>query len=241
MKQSKIISLFLFFFMFLLINPIYSLDEFGDTITTVSVYEYDTRIGTLKDFFSTNPTTTNVTIKGGYDLVFFADSALNSTEWDNYYTALNGSWCAIQLFSDSGSNYQNAMNILEPIYDNSTVWLKSFYTDKIELDCNEIIYANVTHWVNYNNGSSWLLEDEWKFNLIKDTPYTPPIEDTETEINGGFLTPFFFWGMVACGGLTPMCFVASIRLHDGKFIGWGLMAFVGFISFLGMLTGIHLI
>lgn len=241
MNTKTKLSLFLFFIILIFsLSSAYAYDEYDNGISQIKIYKYDTSVKSLAQTFTSNPTTTNITLESVMSLKFEIDHILNYTFQPDYYQVSNTTGIGIQLISDTEDSYQTGLFISTPYENDGNYWNLTSLTPIVNVDADEIIYGNVTQWINYNNGSGWLLSESWKFNFVIDEPYTPPTY-TDDEIEDIGLTPFLFWGMVGCGALTPLCFVASIRLHDGKYIGWGIMSLVGFLAFLGMLTGISLI
>lgn len=237
MINKKSLTLFSFFILILLINPVFSTDEYNNQCDYVGIYEKITGSFILNTGFTENPTTTNVTIdEANFPLYFAVGALLNSTFEPDYGDVQNTTGIGLQIFTDTDDDdYENPLQLQFPLYETGGYWDLGFVSPQINIEIDEIAICNVTHWMNYHNGSNWLLEDSWKFNLIIESEdYTPP-DYTDDGIN---FSPFFFWGMVATGFTTPLAFVGAIKLHDGKWIGYGIMSLVGFLCFFGMFTGL---
>lgn len=234
-KTKAQISLFLFFILILLIAPVSSIDEYGNELTVVNVLEFKTGSWENLASFTTNPTTTNVTTSGNFLFVISGVTLQNDTFQPDYNQVLNTSYLGFQMIAEEES-YQKPMMAQSPYYATGGYWVVTWQTDYINIDIEETAYCNVTHWINYHNGSSWLLEDSWKFNLVIEDLYEPPVYSQDLS-----LSAFFFWGMILTAFTTPLAFVGAIKLHNGQYIGYGILSFIGFVSFLGMFTGLKII
>ena len=192
-KQKKImiflISILLTSFLF---SAVFASDIYGNHITSVTVKQKEAGSWIVKDT-TTNDTYIqgyNVTVENDQNLMFYANSKLNSTWCSEYGNITSYSALALQIFDDV--SYAQPMTIILPAYQTGGFWIMSYLTAEIE---NNLIAnstaCNVTQWVDYQNGSGWLLIEEWEFNLV--TSITTPPTVTGTELQ---MSIFYFWSFI---------------------------------------------
>lgn len=218
----------------MLVSSVYSADEYGNYLNSVQVYQKELGSWVLRD--STNSSEYsplyNVTIKYGQSLIFYGHGFLNATEWD-YGEIASTYGLGIQIYDDS--IYQNPMQIQLPTYQTGGFWHCDFVSETLAFDISEeITVGNVTEWINYNNGSGWLLVEEWKFQLVcYDFPEPEEPIVSEGELN---LSIFWFWLFVIFLFLTPLCAVGALKGGGAKYFLYAIISFAFCITFYSMLS-----
>lgn len=242
MKKNKTFIIPLFIFIILVLPVVFATDEYGNELDQIWIYEVVGSDNNLIYTNTTNPNGQNITITGKYDLIFNGYTNINKTFQPVYNQVENTTALGLQLFGDGDTDFQNPMTIIKPFTFTDGYWNMPFVS-LVELDTDleitSFAVGNITHWVNYHNGSDWLLEDSWIFNLVVQDEYTPPdYGNGNDEFN---LSWIFLLGTFVCGAVFPLCFVGAVKLNNSLYVGYGILSFIGFICFLGMLTGLKII
>ena len=228
-----LLTVLMFSSLFLLVNAIP--DELGNDITGINIYQY--KAGSNELIFSITDLNyvENMTIdvENGYDFRFIGSTILNSTQYsysDIQYTQA----LAIQFFQNE--SYINPFSIQFPVQpEEDGYWLISQVTPFIEYSISDNALCNITHWINYNNGSGWLLMQDRIFNLaeISDSSYEPFVPETDVFD----LRFIYFWGFVLTLILSPLLISGSIKFLSIKLFILGLVFAILAIGFYMMLAG----
>jgi len=108
----------------------------------------------------------------------------------------------------------------------------SWDSEKITLDIyRTAIQANVTMWIY--NGTSWNLEESWKFNLVADN-----YGETDDDVIVYDYFDFFLAIFVLCGFIFPLSLVAVIKLRNPHMIKIAVFALMGLICTFFIIMGV---
>lgn len=234
LRKSKIfiISVLLLVFSTNLINFGFCDDSFGNELTGLTVNQLKAGSYEAKGLINTVNYVEgmNITVEYDFPLYFYINTLLNNTgvyyQDVPFYNAVG-----IQIFQ----NETYATGILTENYlDIGDFWLLDFETENIAYDLNEYAVVNVTNWIDYHNGSGWLLAEEWIFNILEEgEPYTPPTYSETWD-----LSFIWFWGMVICIFLTPMNFAIAVSNLEPKFFLYGIFTLLGVFGFYILIGGV---
>lgn len=199
------------FMLFSLISLTFAeVDEYGNQITQIQVFQKELGIWDSKLIISniTYYEGMNVSVENGEPIKITTISWLNQSlsTWGNVE---NTSAVAIQLFQDE--TYAEPLNgFVTNEFPSSygDMWRISSYTPEIEYDITNYAVCNITYWINYHNGSDWLLVEQFVFNLVEisGSEYIPPTYAETYDFR--FI---WFWGMIISIFFTPMMFAVAIK------------------------------
>lgn len=209
MKSSFFVCLSLFI-LFSLFTPIFAVaDEYNNRLTNINIYQKELGAWDLKG------TITNSTYSEGMNISVIADEKLgfsvthylNRTLANLWYDVENTSAIGIQIFQTS-TFAEPMTTIITDEFLPMNEWTLNSYDYDIDYSISTLAVCNITHWINYHNGSDWLLIEEFIFNLVEESGsgYTPP---TYTNIYD--FRFIWFWGMVVSIFLSPMLFAIAIK------------------------------
>lgn len=235
MKNKKISSLILIFIIFTsFVSLVFATtDEYGNQINAVSVYQNEAGSWVSRD--SRNSTTYsplyNISIEYNQDLLVLGQGLLNATEFPDYANISSTYALGLQIFDDS--TYQNPMTLQLPAYQTGGFWVMDFTSGTIDFDISsEVTVGNVTEWIDYQNGSGWLLVEQWTFQLVCDIPSTSE-SSGEGILNLGI---FWFWLFVIFLFATPLFSVIALKGGGAKFFIYAILSFAFCITFYSMLN-----
>lgn len=230
-KRKTFFILFSILLIFAIVQPIKAIDENGNQLTSASIYQQvgdsQFQIGTFTN--STYIEGTNYTLQNDYSpFLFYAHGLLNTT-LSNYGNITNTIGYGLQVYQEE--TYQNAMSIVFPTYQTGGFWVIDAVSETLNNTVNESAVCNITVWIDYKNGSGWLIIEEYIFNLIIEETYVPPTYESD-EMN---LTFVWFWLFIISLFSTSIHGVLAFRLGNGSYATIALISFAFTISFLAML------
>lgn len=209
-------------------------DEYGNRINDFTLKQkvlgsYETR-GFAN--YTTFLTGMNVSIEPDGDFILYATGKLNSTLVSDYGNATNYSHYALAVQVFDNVTYAQPLTWTLPAYQTGGFWI----LDTVDSITNNIVanttVCNITEWINYQNGSGWLLAEEWVFNL-QTTIITPPEIVYGDQLN---FSIFWFWGFVITLFGTPLLIVATLKGGGASSFVFALMCFSFCITFYLMLA-----
>lgn len=209
---------------------VYGADSYGNDIYKIEVNQNGVEIEEI----TSDPTTTNYTITNylanNYD--FEIITLMNTTEYGGGFI-YNYQGVGIQLFEDDDTViYQNALTPfpLGLLYDPLPLEYISWDSPIIELELfRTAIQANVTMWIY--NGTSWNLEESWKFNLVADNyGETDPVTKDYWD--------YFLGIFVLCLFAFPLSIVGLIKLKNPIMVKVAIFALIGLICTFFIIMGV---
>lgn len=231
--QTKKAKIMLSFFVFLLlinsISLVFAIDEYGNQLTTTTIYQKvgstDFTLGTFTN--TTFVSDTNYTMINGESPIYFRTKSYVNSTFCPYQNVTYQFAMGIQVFADS-DNYQNPMYWITPYQKIGDFWEVPFSSDYVEIEFSELNVCNITVWVNYQNGSSWLMIEEYEFNLIYDFLEPPATDDSMASV----MNVIYFWLFIISLFSTTINSVLVFRIGEGKYVTFALMSFAFTITFL---------
>jgi len=228
-KKGIFIFAFLVISLFCSFSNVYAIDEYGNQITDITPRQYVG--GSLTNI----ETITNDTyIEGAnYSLIdgtsflnFYVGTLLNQTEYE-YGEIYSTMGVGVQVYGNT--SYASGVAPQLPAYPSGGFWVVDYPSDLIDIEYNEVNVVNITLWIDYNNGSGWLMTEEFEFNLTYDFYENPtPITETD-EINMDII---YFWLFVITLFSTSINSILVFKLGEMSYVTYALLSFGFCITFL---------
>lgn len=201
-------------------------DEYGSQINNVNIYQKSVGSWVLRDSINSTEYVEdmNVTIYENQNFLFNARGLLNASEF-TYADVLASKYAlGIQIYDDS--SYASPFVIELPAELTDGFWLIDFVLS-VDYDISsELTVCNVTEWIDYNNGTGYLLVEEWVFNLVYEAQEETPVSD---ELNLNFV---YWWLFVICLFSTSINAVLVFRIGETKYVEFCLISLAFTIAFL---------
>lgn len=228
-----------FFLVFLILTSFISIvystaDSYGNQITGFTFQQKEagawvTRGSATNDTFTTGM---NITIEPEGNFLLYASGSLNATWVSDYVNATNYSHYAMGIQIFDNITYANPFYWTLPTYQTNGFWV----LPAVDMIDNNIVanttVCNITEWINYQNGSGWLLAEEWVFNL--QTTIIPETTTTYTESLN--MSIFYFWSFIITLFGSTIMGVLTFKGGGAKTFIFFLFCFMFCITFYSMLS-----
>lgn len=232
MKQNKIKICFCLIISILLfssfLSSVNAIDEYGNQLTDIYIYQKVGDSHILCDSFSNNTyiENTNFTLQNDYSPFYFYYKGLLNTSLSSFSNITYTMGYGIQVYQ---TNYfAGGSTLVLSIQENGFWWVNG-YSETIVNSIDETALCNVTVWVDYHNGTGYLLIEEYVFNLISET-YVPPVIPDILNLN-----VVWFWFFVITLFSTPIFSVVAFKSSSGTYAIYALLSFGFCITFLAMI------
>ena len=236
MLKNKAISLFLVLLITISFTSlVFALaDSYGNQINSFTFQQKEAGAWVTRG--SANSTNfvseMNITIEENGNFLVYVDGLLNKTLVSDYSNATNYSHYAIAIQIFDNVSFAEPFLWTLPAYYSGDFW----HLDAVKQIDNNIIanttVCNITQWVDYQNGSSWVLAEEWVFNLQTTiTDSTLPVISTSLNMD-----IFYFWAFIITLMGTTIFGVGLFKAGSGKFLIYFLFCLMFCITFYSMLA-----